>query len=129
MSGSYKSIRIDESTDLGIVVTALQVVQTCLYIIIVATVAQRIDICMGAGSLDDLAVGVIAVVCCRLTQVVHQPDHIALQVGDVVVNGVVGASNGALPHGNGSAVGVVEEVRVSGVRDQYDYTSLERCSQ
>ena len=123
------SCRIDESADLGIVITGLEVVQLGFYIIIISTVAQRIDICVGAGSLDDLAVGVIAVVCCRLTQVVHQPDHIALQVGDVVVNRVVGASDGALTHGNGRAVSVVEEVRVSGVRDQYDYTSLERCSQ
>ena len=66
---------------------------------------------MGAGGLDGIAVGVIFVVGSGGTVDIHQPDHIALQVGDVVVNSVVITGCIALPHGDGSAVDIVEEIK------------------
>ena len=51
----------------------------------VAAVTQGVDGCMGAGFEDRIAVGVILVHRRDVARGIHQTDHIALGVGDVVV--------------------------------------------
>ena len=73
-------------------------------VVIITSVAQRVDSRHAAGSRNDLAIGVIFVArnCCAAA--VYQPDHIALQVEDVVIVGTVAL------HGEGSAVGIIDKV-------------------
>ena len=52
----------------------------------VAAVAQRIDVGMRTKGGDRLAVGIIPVAGCNVAIDIHQPDHVALGIGDVVVD-------------------------------------------
>ena len=66
---------------------------------------------MGAGSGDRVAVGVIFIVGGGIAISVYQPDHVTLQVGNVVVIGIVSGGSGAVPHGDGRAIDIVEEIK------------------
>ena len=71
----------------------------------VAAVAQGINGCVGTESGDGLAIGVIPVAGGSVAVDIHQPDHVALGVGDVVVDIAV------LQQHEGMAVLVIEEVQ------------------
>ena len=97
-------IRINEPTNGGIIVSALEVVEPGFLVVDIPTVAQRVDICQRAGCGDDLPVGVIVVACDNVLAGVHNPHHVPLQVGDVVVRRAV------VLHGVGCTIGIIEEV-------------------
>ena len=71
----------------------------------VAAVAQGVNVGMRAEGRGGLAVGVIPVTGCNVAVDVHQPDHVALSVGDVVVDITV------LQQHEGCTVLVIEEVQ------------------
>ena len=71
----------------------------------VAAVAQGIDIGMRAERRGGLAVGIIPVAGCNVAVDIHQPDHVALGIGDVVVDIAV------LQQHEGRTVLVIEEVQ------------------
>ena len=97
LAGAYKGISIEESADCGIVISGLEIIEPGLGIVIIAAVTEGVDICVGAGGLDGIAVGVVLVVGRSISVDIHQPNYIALQVGDVVVNSVVITGCIALP--------------------------------
>ena len=61
MTSGGIGIRVDESTDCGIVVTALEVIEPSLSVVIIATVAQRVHFChdfgVGDGGVGDVGAG------------------------------------------------------------------------
>ena len=79
-------IRINESTNFGVVVTGLEVVEAGLVVEDVAAVAQRVNVGMRAEGRGGLAVGVVPVAGCNVAVDIHQPDHVALGIGNVVVD-------------------------------------------
>ena len=97
-------VRINEPTNGGIIVSALEVVEAGLPVVDIPTVAQRVDICQRAGCGNDLAIGVVVVACDNVLAGVHNPHHVPLQVGDVVVRRAV------VLHGIGCTIGIIEEV-------------------
>ena len=97
-------VRINEPTNGGIIVSALEVVEAGLPVVDIPTVAQRVDICQRAGCGNDLAIGVVVVACDNVLAGVHNPHHIAPEVGHVVVHRAV------VLHGVGGSIGIVEEV-------------------
>lgn len=98
------AIRINEPTNGGVVIPALEVVEPGFLVVDIPTVAQRVDICQRARSGNDFPVRVIVVACDNVLAGVHNPHHVPLQVGDVVVRRAV------VLHGIGQAAGIVEEV-------------------
>ena len=104
LASSCIAIRINEPTNGGIIVSALEVIEASLPVVDIPTVAQRVDICQGARSGNDFPVGVIVVACDSVLAGVHNPHHVPLEVGDVVVHRAV------VLHGIGQAAGIVEEV-------------------
>lgn len=105
LAGGGITVCVDESTDGRIVVTGLEVIEPGLGIVVVATVAQRVDLRHGASGRDYLAVGVIIVGGDDVSTAVNEVHHIALQVGHIVVQGAI------MLEGKGSTVIVVEEVQ------------------
>ena len=97
LAGGGVGVSIDESTDSGIVISALEIIEPGLGIVVIAAVAEGVDICVGAGGLDGIAVGIVLVVGRSISVDIHQPNYIALQVRNVVVNSVVITGCIALP--------------------------------
>ena len=89
LPGTCIGISIYESANLGVIIAGLQVIEASFAIVIVATIAQGVDTCQGAGCGEDFAVGIVGVGCNRVSSGVNQVEHIALGVGDVVILGAV----------------------------------------
>ena len=98
------AICIYKSANGGVVISALQVVEAGLGVVVVAAVAEGVGVCQGAGGGEDFAVGVVGVGGCGAAFFVYEAQHIALEVGDVVVHRVVNLQR------KGIATLVVEEV-------------------
>ena len=80
-------------------------------IVDIATVAQGVDICVGAGGLKDVAEGIVFIICCRVAVDIHQPDYVALEVRNVVVNYIVVVGRITVAHGNRDTIDVIGEVQ------------------
>ena len=98
-------IRVDETAGGGVVVAGLEVVESGLFVVVVAAVTQGVDLCQGAGSGQDLAVGIVGVGRHDLLIAIQDGQNIALEVGDIVVGGTV------VGQGVGMTALVIEEVQ------------------
>ena len=95
---------INPPTNLRIIITAGYIIESCLRIVVVTTVAKWVLLRQGAGGGQDLAVGVIGVGGNRIAAGVYQSHDIALQIGYIVIGRAIDL------HGVGLAGVVVEEV-------------------
>ena len=102
-SGSI-TIRIEEPANRRVIVSALEVVEPGFLVVDIPTIPQWVDICQRARSGNDLAIGVVVVACDNVLAAIHNPHHVPLQVGDVVVHRAV------VLHGVGCTIGIIEEV-------------------
>ena len=89
MSSRSKSICINESAQLRIVITGLAVIQLAFGIIVVATVVDGVHFCQRADSGNDLAVGVILVGSNSFSIGIDDLNHITLEVGNVIIYSTV----------------------------------------
>ena len=80
LAGACKRICVDEPSDLGIIVPALQVIQPRLGIVVVPPIPNGVDACHRARCIEDPAPGVVAVLRHRRAGAVHNADHITLEV-------------------------------------------------
>ena len=103
MSCRGVAIRIDESTDCGVIIAGLEVIEAAFGIVIVATVTERILLGQRTGSGQDLAVGVVGVTCYGIPAGIHQAHNIALQVGHIIIGGAIDL------HSVGLAGRIIEE--------------------
>ncbi len=104
MSCRGVAIRIDESTDCGVIIAGLEVIEAAFGIIVVATVAERVFLGQGAGGCEELAVGVIGIGSDGVSGRIHHAHDIALQVGHIIIGGAIDL------HGVGFSGIVVEEI-------------------
>ncbi len=100
-----KSIRINKSAHFGVIVSALEVVQPRLGIVVISAVSEGGDVGQGAGGGENIAPGVVGVGSVDRTGGVDDLQDIALQVSDVEVPGA--ARIGRKRKAHGTAVGVV----------------------
>ena len=112
------AVGVQESPDDGVIISALQVIEAGFGIAVVATVAQGVEVGdgqvaeLGAGDVQEVAPGVVGVFCDGFIGAVHQLDHVALGVEDVVVGTVVALRLVEVaPHGQGVPGLVVGEVQ------------------
>ncbi len=91
MTCGSEAVGIDEPADLRIVITTLQVIESRLAVIVVATVANGVDRRQRARSENDLSPGVVAVLGLARSAGVDDLNHIALQVCDIVIDRAVAA--------------------------------------
>ena len=89
LSSSYKTIRIQEPADLGVVVTALQVVEPRLGVVDITTVTEGVQgtesACQGFGNSEAFAPTVVRIFYDSAAIAVNQLDNIPLSGADVVV--------------------------------------------
>ena len=89
MSSGSKGIGIDESAQLGIVITGLEVVERGLSVVYVAAVAQRVMCteggCHGTGGGNNLAPSVVDILNDGVAGSVQNRYNVALQIGGIVV--------------------------------------------
>ena len=108
MTSSNQTICIDEAAGFGVVVAGLEVVEAGFLIVDVAAVAEGVVLTQGggegAGGTENIAPGVVGIPDYHCAGGVHDGNHVALQIGDVVVQSAVQAD------GNGSTGGIVGEV-------------------
>ena len=114
LSRATVGIRIQETLNYGVVISALQIVEPGFGIAVVAPVAQRIDVCDGAGLGEHVAPGVVGILGVDRAALVVELDHVTLCVEDVM-EGIVAGERGIIvtPHGEGSAALVIEEVQAA----------------
>ena len=103
-----KSVGIDESAGLGVVVAALEVVEPRLGVVDIAAVAQGVQGAygagLGAGGGKGIAPGIVGVAGHGAAEGIKQAYDIALQVRHIVVDG------GAVGDGEGQTGGIVGEI-------------------
>ena len=116
LAGAAVGVGVEEALDDWVVISALQIVEPGFGIAVVAPVAQRIDVCDGAGLGEHIAPGVVAILGVDLVlfALVVKLHHVTLCV-EHVMEGIVAGERGIVvaPHGEGSAVLVVEEVQTA----------------
>ena len=118
LAGGSEGIAVQESPDDGVIISALQVIETGFGIAVVTSVAQGVEVGDGqvaklcAGDTQDVAPGVVGILRHGFIGAVHQLDHVALGVENIVIGGVIvlGLVEVA-PHGQGVAGFVVGEVQ------------------
>jgi len=100
---------------LRVIISALQVVKACLFVIDIASVAERVVFaergCKAAGGCGNLAPAVVAVGDNCGAAGVQNGDDITLQVGQVITGGIACAAIGAVLQRIGLAVCGVNEVQ------------------
>ena len=118
-----ESIRVEESADFGIIVSALEVVKAAFGVEDIAAVAQGVMLAQGGGQSAGAVVaggmaapGIVGIGYHRCAGTVQNGGNIALQVGGVVVNravvgkglgrtlGIIGKADG-MAHRAGGSVG------------------------
>ena len=108
LAGGDKGIGVEEAAPFGGVISALQVIQICLLVEDISPVAEGVIpayIIGSFGTSDDIAPGIVGVAADQAADIVQNGDHIALNIGDIVV--------GTAPVGYSQrrAVGAVSEVQ------------------
>ena len=68
-----------------IVVSALEVVEAGFGVVVVASVAERVDLCHGAGGVGNLTPGVVGVAGNQGSAFIEQTKNVTLQVQNVVI--------------------------------------------
>ena len=116
LSRATVGIRIQETLNYGVVISALQIVEPSFGIAVVAPVAQRVDVGQAAGLGEHVAPGVVGILSIDLVllALVVELDHVTLGVEHIMV-GIVAGERGIIvtPHSEGSAVLVIEEVQAA----------------
>ena len=114
MARGCETIRIQEPLNYGVVISALQIVEPSFGIAVVAPVAQRVDVGQAAGLGEHVAPGVVGILGVDRAALVVELDHVTLCV-EHIVEGIVAGKRAVpiLPHSEGSAVLVVEEVQAA----------------
>ena len=108
-------IRIDESSQFGIVISALEVIESGLVVIDISTVAQGVGFaeggCHGTGGCQDVAPRVVGVLDDRCAAGIQDGGNVTLDVGDiVVVRTIVGNRHGCA----GCVISKVQRVTAHG---------------
>ena len=109
LSRAGVAVGVDESADCRVIVSGLEIVEAGFGILVIAPVAQGVDLRHGAAGTQDLAEGIVEIRCYLVAAAVYQIHHIALEVRNVIVDRAGG------PHGVGQGVGrsalVIPEVQ------------------
>ena len=115
-SGAAVGVRIDEPLHNRVVISALQVIEPGFGVVVVAAVAEGVQICVVAGFGQHIAPGVVGIlgIDSVLATLVFELHHIALGI-EHIMEGVVAGDGGIIvtPHGEGSAGFVIEEVQAA----------------
>ena len=116
MAGGGEGVGIEESTQCGVVVTGLAVVQLGFRVIHISTVAEGIAIrVLVVRDVEDISPGVVTVDAVGFAAGIDKTDNIALLIQNIVQLGAI------VDHGIGLAVLIIGEVHDRGIADGQPY--------
>ena len=78
-------IRIQKPSRLRIIIPALEVIEPCLGIVVIAAIADWVNVCHGTGCRKHLSPSVIGVACDYASAGIYDLVYVALNVLDVIV--------------------------------------------
>ena len=112
LAGACIGICVEEALDDWVVISGLQVIEAGLRVVVVPAIAQGVDVREAAGGGEDVAPGVVGILCHRCVLAVQKLDHVALGVQHVVI-GVVARLRLVVvpPHQEGMAGFVIDEIQ------------------
>ena len=84
---AHITVRTDEPSQLWIVITAGYIAPSRLILMHISAVSQRIKLCQDTGGSQGAPIRIVGVGRLDSAGIVYHVHHIALQVGDVVVDG------------------------------------------
>ena len=85
LAGAGVAVGVEETLDDWVVVSALEVIEFRLHIVIVSPVAQRVHICQAAGGAQDASIGIIGIAGYGHPGGVDQVDDVTLEVQNVII--------------------------------------------
>ena len=96
LASGGQTIRIDESSQSGIIITALEIIEAGFHVEVVTTIAQGVElgnmsigdgVALAVGGAQGLAPGIVGILGNRvqgidptIADMLHELDHIALQI-------------------------------------------------
>ena len=98
-------IRTNKSTDNGVIVPTLQIVESSFLVIDIPTIPQGVQFCQCTGHGNDVTPRIIGILRSAAAISTFQTHHIPLKVRDVVVDRAI------VGHGQRRAVGIVAEIQ------------------
>jgi len=118
-SGS-KAVRVEETLDSGVIISALEIIEAGFRIVVVAPVAQGVlggdggVIALGRGDAEEIAPGIVGILRDGLVGAVKQLHHVALTVDHIVIGIIAGLGLVIIPpHGQRMSGFVVGEVQAA----------------
>ena len=105
------AVGVDEPMCYRVVISALEVIEPSLGVVVVASVAQRVDLRHCACGGEDVAPCVIGIGSHRRAAAIDQLDHIALQVQDIVIGGKTAAVVGGIIQGERQPLIIIDEIQ------------------
>ena len=113
LASATVGVGVEEALEDGVVISALEVVEARLRIVVITTVAQRVHICQAARGTQNRAVGVIFVLRDRLAGRVDQIQYVALKIEQIIEwnsEGSIRVHRSQIQHIRSAAL-VVEEIQ------------------
>ena len=87
--GGGVAVGVYEASDLGVVVARLEIVKTCLGIIVITTITQRINVRQRSAAAYYLAPRVIGIARDGAAAAVDYTDNVALRVEHIIVQRII----------------------------------------
>ena len=110
LTGAFITIGVNKPSCCRVIISALQVIEARLGIIIIATIAKRVFIGHGARLREDVAPRVVLIGCYGTTGGSDQLYDIALEIEDVVIRDEAAAAVGRVVQRKWSAGFVIDEI-------------------
>ena len=85
LSGAGITVRINEPANLGVIVAALEIVEAGFGIVIVAAVAERVNLCEVTCCGNDFTIGVVIICRNLIAGSIDQIHYVALEIGNVII--------------------------------------------
>ena len=116
LSSRSEGVGIEESTQCGVIISGLAVIQPGFFIVHVSTITQGIISGeLVIGGIGDVAPGIVIIGCIAVAVAVNQTSDIALCIQHIVQN------PGVVLHREGPSILVVEEVHGGGITDGHPH--------
>ena len=78
LSGRGQAVGVDEAVGYGVIISALEIIEAGFGVVVVAPVAEGIDLCHGAGGVGELTPGVVGVAGNQGSAFVEQTKNVTL---------------------------------------------------
>ena len=87
--GGGVTVGVYETSDLGVIVARLEIVKTCLGVVIIPAIAERVNVRQRSAAAYYLAPGIVGIACDNASAAVDDSNDIALRVEHIIVQCII----------------------------------------